>query len=169
MKKTIGVIAAVATLLAIFGGGAVVRAAQRGTTCTLNGTAKFTPALTASPVDTKYKFTGKLTDCQSTGGVETATVKSSGAGSLGCSTGSSTGKAVITWNDGKTTKVAFETNDAAALAQLDGEVTGGTSKAFSKGDQVFGALVFNADAAKCTGDGLDSAEFQGQVGGGSPN
>jgi hypothetical protein len=166
MKKIAGLIAAG---LFIVVGTASVQAAQGGTTCSLEGNSKFKPALRTAPVATKYTFAGKLTDCQSTAGVTSATVKARGAGSLGCAAGSSKGKATIKWNDGKTTFIKYETNDVGAAAQLDGEVTGGSSAAFAKGDTVFGALAFNADAAKCAGDGIAAAKFQGQVGGGSPN
>jgi hypothetical protein len=170
MKK-VTILALAATALMVIPVGSVhVLAAQRGTTCTLNGKAKFTPGLSTTTRATKYTFAGKLTGCKSTDAKLTSgTVTAAGAGSVACQGGSTKGKATITWNTGKTTTVAYQTVDAGAVAQLEGKVAGGTESAYKKGDEIVGSLAFNADATKCTGKGIPSAVFQGQVGGGSPS
>jgi hypothetical protein len=169
-KRTLLTLAAAAAVLLVPAGGFHVQAAQRGSTCTLTGKAKFTPGLSSTLQPTKYTFAGKLTDCQSTDGkLHSGTVSASGGGSVSCGTGSTAGKATILWNNGKKTLVKFNTYDAAALAELAGQVTGGTETAFKKGDEVVGSLAFNADATKCAAGGIKSAVFQGQVGGGSPS
>jgi hypothetical protein len=170
MRKIIAVVTAVAALSVLPAGSLHVSAAERGTECTLNGKAKFSPGLSSTLKATKYTFAGKLTDCLSTkAGLKSAKVTAAGAGEVSCATGSTSGKALITWNTGKTTAVKFNTYDAGALAELEGQVTSTTEKAFKKGDKIFGSLVFDADPTLCAGSGITSAVFQGKVGGGSPN
>ena len=170
MRKFVAVVAAVAALSALPAGTLSGNAAERGTTCTLNGKAKFSPGLGSTLTATKYTFAGKLTDCLSTkSGLTSAKVTAAGAGTVGCATGTTTGKALITWNTGKTTTVKYSTYDAGAAAELAGTVASSTEKAFKKGDNVFGSLVFDADPTLCAGDGIKSAVFTGQVGGGSPS
>ncbi|MDQ3956148.1 MAG: hypothetical protein M3285_11440 [Actinomycetota bacterium] len=142
-------------------------ATEHGTTCGLTGSATFKPGLTVTPTATKYKFKGALADCQSTGDVTSGKVKASGSGNVACEGGTTTGKAKILWDTGKSTLVAYDTTDVGALVVLKGTVTKSSEPAFIKGDTILGAIVFEADAAQCA-SGLKAADFFGQVGGGSP-
>jgi hypothetical protein len=171
MWRSIGIALVLTAVSGIFGGLGPVEAAQRGTTCTLNGEAKFKPGLVAESRPTKYTFKGDLTDCLSTDGdLTSGKVTSRGTGTVGCATGDSTGKAKIVWNTGKTTMVKFTTFDVGAVAHLEGTVAGGSAPALQKGDDVLGELAFTADPTQCSADpGITSAVFQGQVGTGSPN
>lgn len=142
-------------------------ATEHGTTCGLTGSATFKPGLTVTPAATKYKFKGALSDCQSTGDVTSGTVTASGSGNVACEGGTTTGKAKVVWNTGKSTIISYDTTDVGALVVLKGTVTKTTEPAFIKGDTILGAIIFEADATQCP-SGLKSADFLGQVGGGSP-
>ncbi len=164
MKK-LALAASMALALSAF--AAPSQATEHGTTCGLTGKASFKPGLTGTPTPNKYKFKGALADCQSTGDVTSGKVTASGAGTIACEGGTTTGKAKVVWDTGKTTLVSFTTTDVGALVALEGTVTKTTEPAFVKGDRVLGVVVFEADPAQCQ-TGLKSAEFFGQVGGGSP-
>ena len=154
-------------LVGLFQGG-MAQAQERGTTCKLDGKAAFTPGLTVTPSNNSYTFSGKLTGCQSTGKVTKGKVSAAGKGSVACEGGTSKGKAKIVWNTGKETYVSFSTTDVGALVAVKGTVTKTYEKSFKKGDDILGALVFEADPTQCQA-GLKSASFTGQVGGGSPS
>ncbi|MEA2476550.1 MAG: hypothetical protein QOC87_749 [Actinomycetota bacterium] len=162
-----------ATTLALTAGvpvGSHAGAAQRGFLCSLAGTAKFSPGLSATATDGKYTFTGTLSNCQSTdSSMTSATVKAAGGGSVSCATGTTTGTAVIKWSNHKTTAVSITTTDVAAGVQVTATVTKSNEAATPVGDKAYGVLAFNADATKCNSGGIDSATFQGLVGGGSPS
>ena len=143
-------------------------AEQRGTTCAITGKANFNPGLTVVPGTYKFKFSGKLSDCQSTGDATSGKVKAKGTANAACEGGTAQGTAVVKWNTGKKTTVKFSTVDVGALIVLRGNVTKSTDSGLGKGDNILGALIFQADPAECAYGGLTGATFTGQVGGGSP-
>ncbi|MFN2594840.1 MAG: hypothetical protein ABR579_08140, partial [Actinomycetota bacterium] len=98
-----------------------------------------------------------------------ATVKAAGSGSVSCAQGSTTGAAVIKFNNGKKVTVSITTTDVAAVVQVTAKVTKSTEPAVAVGDSAYGVLAFDADATKCNSGGVTSATFQGLVGGGSPS
>ena len=164
-KRLLALASALAVVMSLATGSAV--AEQRGTTCAINGTVKFKPGLTVTPGTYGFSFTGKLTDCQSTGDATSASVKAKGKANAACEGGTAEGTAVVKWNTGKKTTVAFSTVDVGASITLRGTVTKSTDNGLGKGDNVLGELAFQADATQCA-SGLKSASFTGQVGGGSP-
>lgn len=163
----------VATALALTAGlplGGHAGAAQRGFVCQLSGTAKFSPGLGTSAADGKYSFTGTLTGCQNTDSSATsATVRASGSGSVSCAQGTTTGTAMIKWNNHRHEMVSLTTTDVGAVVQVTATVTKSNEPSAEVGDTAYGVLAFNADATQCNSGGVTSATFQGLVAGGSPN
>lgn len=114
--------------------------AAGGGGCQLNGTAAFTPGLSATAKNFAYSFHGDLTGCNSTIAGSPATGKVtagevwsdpltgqpfqetglSGNGSCGSST--TQGVAIITWADGTTSVLQYTTTGAAAAVSLDGKI-----------------------------------------------
>lgn len=96
-----------------------------GGACQLQGSANFTPGLTASSGSFTYTFSGTLTGCQSnnggpTGGTVSTPEPATGTGS--CSNSSTSGYSVSQWNDNQTTVVQYTTTGAGALVILQGTV-----------------------------------------------
>jgi hypothetical protein len=167
MKRVLFLVAVVA--LGLAPGTAPVQAETHGTTCGLTGKSFFDGSgLTMVPDTYGFSFRGKLTDCESSGKVKTGKVSARGVADAGCAVGTTKGKALVEWNTGKTTTIRFATTDVGASVTLDGKVVKSSEKSFSKGDAVLGQLAFEADATKCV-EGLKSANFTGQVLGGSPS
>ena len=116
--------------------------------CQLQGTANFSPGLTASSQPFSYGFTGGLSGCQSsqsgvpttgtvtagqqltekvtnsvTGATDTVTYQEPLAtGTGGCANSTTKGEALTTWADGSTTAITYTTTGAAAAVQLSGNV-----------------------------------------------
>jgi hypothetical protein len=133
------VAAAAATLI----GSAPAQAATGdGGTCTLNGTAKFTPGVGPN-ASFQYSFTGALSNCESnasapaSGNIAAGTTfvapngatyqlpLAKGAGTVpgnSCAVGTTSGTSVVTWADGKHTVIGYTTNSAAAGVVLSGSV-----------------------------------------------
>lgn len=162
-----------ATTLALIGGvpvGSHAGAAQRGFLCQVSGSAKFSPGLGTSSADGKYSFTGALSNCQSTDSSATsATVRASGSGSVSCAQGTTTGTAMIKFNNHKHVFVSLTTTSVGAAVQVTAKVTKSNEPAVAVGDSAYGVLAFDADATKCNSGGVTDATFQGLVGGGSPS
>ena len=123
-------------------------AAQSVGGCQLQGTASFSPGLSASSQPFSYGFTGNLTGCKSsdstapaTGTVsagevinEKVTNSVTGAtdtvgyqepvstGTGGCASSTTSGTALTTWADGSTTVLKYSTTGAAAAVELSGSV-----------------------------------------------
>ena len=95
-------------------------------------------------------------------------VVAKGTANAACEGGTAEGVAVVKWNTKKKTTVEFSTVDVGASVTLTGEVTKSTDPAFGPGDTILGQLAFTADVSQCQ-SGLKSADFLGQIGGGSPN
>jgi hypothetical protein len=145
-------------------------AESHGFTCTVTGTAAFTPGLTADTQEMKFSFKGELTDCQATGEATDGTVTAKGTANGSCASGKAEGVAKVKWSDGKKSTVEFSTTDVAAGVLLQGSVTKSNAGGAVTGDDVLGVLAFNADPQQCeTKDGVQEADFQGQVVGGSPS
>lgn len=144
------------------------QAEQRGTTCGLTGTATFKGGLIIIPGTYKFGFTGQLADCESTGNITSGKVTAKGTASAACEGGTAEGVATVKWNTKKKTTVSFSTTDIGASVTLQGEVKKSSEPAFGAGDTILGQLAFEADVSQCT-TGLKSADFLGQIGGGSPN
>ena len=127
--------------------------------CVLSGTAKFTPGLTATAKATKFSFTGTFANCQGNGGVTSGKVSASGSGSLGCGNGTGKGSAKVTWNNGKTSSIAFTTTDAGALVAVQGTVKSGVFA----GDSAVAELAFQTTTPQActTTTGLTTASFSG--------
>lgn len=146
----------------------LTHAEQRGITCGLTGTAKFKKGLTLTPAVYKFTFTGTLADCQSTGGATSGTVKAKGTADASCEVGTTEGTAAIKWDNKKKTTVEFSTYDVGASVTLAATVLKSTETSVGTGDNIVGELAFEADVSQCP-DGLETADFIGQIGGGSPN
>lgn len=145
-------------------------AAQRGFVCQVSGAAKFDPGLGTSQADGKYTFTGALSNCQGTDSSATsATVKAAGSGSVSCAQGTTTGTAVLKFNNNKKVTVSISTTSVGAAVQVTAKVVKSTEPAVAAGDSAYGFLAFNADPTQCNAGGVTSASFQGVVGGGSPS
>src|SRR5256886_13717311 len=76
-----------------------------GETCSLNGSAAFTPGLRTGQQAISYTFTGTLKLCSGAAfgdsSIHTATVSASGSGAkVGCTGGNTSGTANIVWNNG---------------------------------------------------------------------
>ena len=166
MKKALFTFLAAALLI-----GALVvpaNAESHGVTCSLSGDATIKPGLTTTGGAYTVKFTGELTDCQSTGDATSGAVKATAKANGSCGEATAEGIAVVKWDDGKTTKVSFTTTDIGALVILQATVVSSTESALAKGDSEYGVLAFQADPTLCAGDGVTEASFTGQIGGGNP-
>jgi hypothetical protein len=145
--------------------------AQRGGTCSLQGTAAFSPGLTATPsTSVNYTFTGTVSNCVSsdstvTSGSISASGSATGSG-ISCGGGTSAGTATISWNNGTSTTVSFSTTSAGALVAVQSTVTSSSEPALAAGDQGGGGLVFETQTPQdcTTATGLTSAAFSGQIG-----
>jgi hypothetical protein len=128
--------------------------------CQLAGTATFSKPIKATPQAVTYTFTGSLTGCKGTTSVKSGTVKASGAGTLSCAEGRSSGTASITWNTGTTSTASFSTTSAAAVTAISGKVTGGTFA----GESTPGAIVFSTTTPQaCATTGLSTLKFTGAI------
>jgi hypothetical protein len=199
-------------------------AAPGGGECQLAGTANIAPALGSSSANFTYSFTGALSGCQSnisgaptsgtvaagtqlnetvtltntsTGATQPGTVRyqqaiPTGTGSCGNST--TTGTALVTWNDGKHTALGYTTTGAAAAVQLEGVVTANQTltlvassvpagfsapatfvvpsdeAAFPVGQNAIALLTFSPTTQDqdCVTKGVSAASINGVVGIGSP-
>jgi hypothetical protein len=168
-------------------------AAPNGGLCQLTGSANFaSPGLTTSSVPFSYTFSGTLTNCHSgssgglnstpTGGNVFTPDPASGTG--GCATSTTSGVAIVQWNDGDTTVVKYTTTGAAAAVVQQGSViasyttTSGTTPttyttnepSTPVGDSAGGVLTFNPTAGPTACQtGVTSAAINGAIGTGSPS
>jgi hypothetical protein len=126
--------------------------------CQLSGTATFSTPIKATPQSVTYTFTGSFTNCKGTTSVKSGTVTASGAGSLSCAEGRSSGSATISWNNGTSSTASFSTTSAAAATAITGKITGGTFA----GDSSVGAIVFSTTTPQaCASTGLTTLKFSG--------
>jgi hypothetical protein len=113
--------------------------AATGGGCQLQGTANFSPGLSAASQNFTYSFAGDLTSCQSSeagapaaGKVEAGKVFTDATGQQfqepvstgtgGCSNSTTNGTAIVTWADGTKTVLTYATTGAAAAVHLSGTV-----------------------------------------------
>jgi hypothetical protein len=146
----------------IAGPASLLSAGERGTTCDLTGKARFRKGLTLVPTEYKFSFTGKLTDCESTGRVKSGIVEAEGKANAACEAGTTVGKAKVDWNTGESSVIRFSTYDVGASVTVVGRIAKSTERSMSKKDRVLGEVVFQADASKCA-TGLKRAAFSGQL------
>jgi hypothetical protein len=115
-----------------------VASAQSVGGCQLNGTASFTPGLSANAHPFSYSFNGNLSGCQSSeSGAPAAGTVSAGevvtingeqfqepipTGNGGCASSTTGGTAIATWADGTQTVIDYSTSGAAAAVSLQGTV-----------------------------------------------
>lgn len=175
-------------------------ATANGGICQLTGTANFAaPGLTVSSSPFTYNFSGTLSNCHSgtsaglNGGPTGGTIKTVGpgtynaTGSGGCGTSTTSGVAVVNWNDGDATVVKFTTTGAAAAVVQTGSVVAsyryqsGTDSsgnpiyttyttnepATPVGDTAGGLLTFNPGSPTACSSGATSAAINGAIGTGS--
>jgi hypothetical protein len=165
-------------------------AAPHGGTCTLQGSANFDNPLTGNTAPFTYSFTGSLSNCQSSsGGPGSGTIEVGvgglphGSGSGSCSSSTTSGTGVISWADGKTTVISYQTTGAAAAVVQQGSVvqsvtytpTGSSTPVTVTtnepstvvGDSADGLLTFsppNPQGCAPGGSGVTQAAINGQTG-----
>ena len=165
MRRQLILLSALA--ITVFPAQLTAQAEPRGITCGLEGTAKFPSGLTLEISEYKFSFKGDLSGCQSTGGATAGTVSAKGVANASCEFGTTEGKATVKWDNKKKTTLEFATTDVGASVTVEGTVLKSTETSLAKGDSILGELAFQADASQCV-DGLKSADFIGQIGGGNP-
>ena len=194
----VGTIAVTALVVGLAGPAA----AQSGAGCSLQGTASFSPGLTGTAGNFNYSFSGALSNCLSStgpgpaggGNVEAGKVFTSNgehfqepvpSGNGTCQNGTTSGKAIITWQGGDVTIIDYTTTSAAAAVVLQGDVIGsltipainpqtGQPTSYTlhttrwSGASALGLLAFQpSDPTACNGSGVTSAGITGFTGVGS--
>ena len=161
MRIRVAIVTTALLLSGLFGGIQQASAAPQGSFCHINGKAVFSRGLGQNPRSVTYTFSGKLDNCASSSSkYSSARISATGAGSLSCGQGSSKGKALVTWNSGRTSTVKFSTSSAAALVYVQGKVTRGAFR----GDPAGGPLIFEANPQDCMHYAVKSAKFDGGTG-----
>jgi len=102
-------------------------------------------------------------------------------GSGSCASSSGSGIAIASWNDGTTTVASFTTQAVGGAVNLAGNVVAGVTLPVINpqpgqpttvtvtttryvGDQLQGAVAFQADPSQCAGSGVTSPTVSGAVG-----
>jgi len=199
MKK--GLVSA-AVSLAACGGIALATApaalaAANGGVCQLTGQANFaSPGLTVNSSPFTYNFSGTLTNCHSgttaglNGGPTGGTIQTIGPGTFnatgsgGCVSSTTSGVALVTWNDNDTTVVKYTTTGALAAVVQQGSVIAsyqyqtGTDPTTGQpiyatyttnepatpvGDSAGGLLTFNPGSPTACNTGVTSAAINGAI------
>jgi len=128
-------------------------------TCSISGTAHFTPGLTTTARAVSYTFGGKAANCSSS--VKTlkgGTISASGSGAkLSCTGGNSAGTGTIAWNNGTVSGFSFTTSGSGPEVKVAGKVTSGQFAGLT----LTAVLAFAANPAQCTSGGVASASFNG--------
>lgn len=182
-----GTVAALAAALAIT---LPAGAASSSGGCVLSGMANFTPGLSSNTQPFSYNFSGTLSNCQSTDSSAPSTgVVSAGqtitvngvvyqeptaTGSGGCSSSTTSGIAIVSWKDGTTTILKYNTTGAAAAVNLTGSVipsvtltqVGGTATTTVTstryvGNAANGQLTFGTTSPQDCLSGLKQASING--------
>jgi len=202
MRKSFSA-ASVAALVLVLVAFAAPASAQSGGGCQLQGTAAFNPGLTNADANFSYGFGGDLTGCQSNqagaptaGTVEAGKVVTDPAtgeqfqepiptGTGSCASSTTTGTAIVRWNDGTATVVQYATTGAAAAVHLSGNVIDSvtlpainpgvgqpTSMTITttryNGQSALGVLAFQPpDPTACNAAGVTTAGISGVIGLGS--
>jgi hypothetical protein len=193
MRIRIGLaVAVLAAAAAAWGTSPTVgRAAQEGATCTLAGSANLNPGLSTSSQSFQYAFSGTMSGCQSTdstltsgtvfAGSPSGTLTGSGpfpSGSGSCGSSTTSGVAVVQWNNAKTTVVSYTTSGGGAEVALQGQVIPSTvvngvtytTSEFSSGESTLAELVFSiptGSSENCATVPVTTANINGQTGLGS--
>jgi hypothetical protein len=167
-------------------------AAPNGGLCQLTGSASFAPpGLGLGSAPFTYTFSGTLTNCHSgssgglnskpTGGTVFTPDPASGTG--GCGTSTTSGVAIVQWNDGNTSVINYTTTGAAAAVVQQGSVISSYTTTSTTtpttyttnepstpvGDSAGGVLTFNPGSPTACSTGVTSAAINGVIGTGSPS
>src|SRR5437588_274369 len=156
----VGCLGGVAALFALSG------CSVGGETCTLTGTANFSPGLGTTSKAVSYTFTGALNFCSSAAlgdsTIKSGTISASGSGTAACSTSATAGTATITWNNGQTSTVSFTTTGALAAVVVKGQIMAGEFA----GHSAKAVLAFQpvGGPTACTStNGVTQANFTGET------
>jgi len=184
-KRLVSAAASVAVIgAAALAAAPAAMATANGGGCVLQGTAKFSPNITGTTSNITYTFSGTLSNCHSgsTSGLNSG--PSGGAISTpepvalngSCTSSTSSGIAIVNWNDNDTTVVQYSTTGYAAAVDQTGTVlpswkdpaTGTTyttnEPATPANDSAQGLLTFGTTTPQnCApgGSGLSSASING--------
>ena len=187
--RRIGLAAATALTVAAtsLGAPSAAQAAQEVATCTLAGAANLSPGLSTTAQSFQYAFSGTFSNCHSTdstltsatvfAGSPTGTITGTGpfsTGSGSCASSTTSGVAVVQWNNGKTTVASYSTNGAGAEVLLQGQVIASTvvdnvtytTSEFAPGEQALGQLVFSVgptSGQNCATVPVTTANINGQT------
>ena len=128
-------------------------------TCSISGTAHFTPGLTTTAQAVSYTFGGKAANCNSSvKTLKSGTISASGSGAkLSCTGGNSAGTGSIAWNNGTVSGFSFTTAGSGPEVKVTGKITSGQFA----GLNITAALVFAANPLQCRSGGVASASFNG--------
>ena len=190
-RRRLGLVAATAVALAAGASwgvpGVVGHAAQEGASCTLAGTANLNPGLSTTSQNFQYAFSGTLSGCQSTdstltsgtvfAGSPTGTITGSGpfpSGTGSCGSSTTSGVAVVQWNNAKTTVVSYSTNGAGAGVSLQGTIIASTvvngvtytTTEFAAGETTAAPLIFSVPVGSnqnCATVPVTTANINGQT------
>ncbi len=133
-------------------------ATSAGTQYSITGSAQFSSGLNVAvaPGSYSYSFTGDLASVAPGG--PTGTITATGAATGGCLGGYGGGQAVVAWNDGQTSDVAYLTQSVGAVVVVTGQVNSGEYV----GSALTGALAFQVSSPQdCVGSGVTAANFTG--------
>lgn len=190
-------LASAAASFAVIGAAALAAApgamaTANGGECQLAGTANFSPNISGTSSTITYTFSGALSNCKSgsTAGLNSTptagTISTPDPVSLTgtCTSSTSSGVAVVQWNDGLTTVEQYSTTGAAAAVDQSGKVIASYTSTTQKdangnpitytttepstpvGDSGQGLLTFGTTSPQnCApgGSGLSSASINGFV------
>jgi hypothetical protein len=135
----------------------------------------------------QYAFSGALSGCHSTdstlasgtvfAGSPTGTISGTGpfpTGSGSCGSSTTSGVAVVQWNNGKTTVISYSTSGAGAAIMLQGSITASTvvngvtytTTEFATGETTAAPLVFSVPVGSnqnCATVPVTTASINGQT------
>jgi len=171
MRKTSGILLAVAMALPIGLVGIAPAGAVGGTVCAkAAGSAKFTPALPKLGSTTKvigtFTATGTVSGCVGGGvtGGKTKTVSIKSKTGSNCATlakPSTPTKATetITWNTGKTSTVAISLSPIKGKPTTNQQVTGTVTAGMFKGSHQTVSILYKLAAGECVKTGLSTVTY----------
>jgi hypothetical protein len=127
--------------------------------CALTGTAHISPGLKTAKQSFSYTFTGRFTGCTSTEDktVKSGSVSASGHGSGSCASTKTSGAALVSWNNGKSSAISFTTTGAGAALEVVGKFTSGEFA----GENAKAVLNFVANPGLCATSGAATLPFYG--------
>jgi hypothetical protein len=200
MKRRIALLCGVGALVALAAPGA--QAGQGVGACQLDGTADFSKGLSTTAQDFTYSFAGTLASCQGTFAEKAGTVSAGRTIRIGsvdyqpidtpkgngsCASSTTSGTALVQWDNGKLSAIAYATKGVAAAVALTGTFSAGTvtltrvtpdpadathtTDTFALaygGDYAGGPLAFEPpDPSLCATTGVKTAGIGGAIGHGN--